>query len=222
MNSAAREVLIKSICQAIPTYSMSCFKLSKKTCKKIISVVAQYWWGGDGVKRKMHWKKWQDIAVPKCVGGMGFRDLQLFNKAMLAKQGWRLLTNPESLCARVLRGKYYNGKDFMTATRRRGSSHTWRAILFGREALELGLIKRVGDGESIKIWDDPWIPANYNYKTLVKLPHAAVNRVNELLDEDNRTWDEECVRTNFAVIDAEAIYPANSSQCGRGFLGMAT
>ena len=57
MNSAAREVLIKSICQAIPTYSMSCFKLPKKTCKKFISVVAQYWWGGDGVKRKMHWKK---------------------------------------------------------------------------------------------------------------------------------------------------------------------
>ena len=45
LNSAGREVLIKSICQAIPTYSMSCFTLSKKLCKKIIAAIARVWWG---------------------------------------------------------------------------------------------------------------------------------------------------------------------------------
>ena len=54
LNSAGREILIKSICQAIPTYSMSCFKLSKKMCKKITLVIARFWWGGDENKRKMH------------------------------------------------------------------------------------------------------------------------------------------------------------------------
>lgn len=54
MNSATREVLIKAICQAIPTYSMSYFKLSKKTCKKIVNIIARYWWGGDENKQKMH------------------------------------------------------------------------------------------------------------------------------------------------------------------------
>uniref|UniRef100_A0A8R7VKS3 Reverse transcriptase domain-containing protein n=1 Tax=Triticum urartu TaxID=4572 RepID=A0A8R7VKS3_TRIUA len=57
LSSAGREVLIKSICQAIPTYSMSCFKLSKKLCKKITAVMARFWWGGDEKKRKMHWVK---------------------------------------------------------------------------------------------------------------------------------------------------------------------
>jgi hypothetical protein len=38
---------------------------------------------------------------------MGFKDIKLFNLAMLGKQGWRLLTNPDSLCAIVLKGKYF-------------------------------------------------------------------------------------------------------------------
>jgi hypothetical protein len=91
---------------------------------------------------------------------MGFRDFQLFNQAMLAKQGCRLMTKPDSLCARVLRGKYYHGSDFMCAKKKRNSSHVWRAILHGRDALSKGLIKRVGDGSTIRIFDDPWIPAN--------------------------------------------------------------
>jgi hypothetical protein len=140
LSGAAREVLVKAICQAIPTYSMSCFRLSKKMCKKITSIIARFWWGGYEKKQKIHWKKWSDIAIPKSDGGMGFRDFQLFNQAMLAKQGWRLTTKPDSLCARVLRGKYYHGSDFMCAKKKRNSSHVWRAILYGRDALSKGLI----------------------------------------------------------------------------------
>lgn len=31
-------------------------------------------------------------------GGLGFGDLHLFNLAMLAWEGWRLVQNPDSLC----------------------------------------------------------------------------------------------------------------------------
>jgi hypothetical protein len=51
--------------------------------------------------------------MPKGNGGMGFRDLQSFNLAMLAKQVLRLLSDPESLCARVVRDKYYPDGNFL-------------------------------------------------------------------------------------------------------------
>lgn len=48
-------------------------------------------------------------------GGLGFKDLISFNKALLAKQSWRILTNPKSLLAKVLKGKYYPHDSFLQA-----------------------------------------------------------------------------------------------------------
>ena len=46
---------------------------------------------------------------------MGFRDLKMFNLAMLGKQGWRLMTRPDSLCDKVLKGRYFHDGDFCLA-----------------------------------------------------------------------------------------------------------
>ena len=97
-----KEILLKAVIQAKPTFSMSCFLLSKGTCKKITSPMAKFWWSGNLDKRSMHWIAWDKLVVPKEQGGMGFRDMHKFNIALLGKQAWRLVTNPNSLCAQVL------------------------------------------------------------------------------------------------------------------------
>ncbi|GJN28083.1 hypothetical protein PR202_gb16165 [Eleusine coracana subsp. coracana] len=144
LSCAAREVLVKANAQAVPTYPMSCFKLPVDVCKRMTSYISNYWWGSAVDSHKIHWQRWSKLTCPKGEGGMGFRDLLLFNKALLGKQGWRLLARPDALCTRVIKGKYFPHGNFLTATRKKKSSETWRAMLYGREILKKGLIKRIG------------------------------------------------------------------------------
>jgi hypothetical protein len=155
---AGIETLLKTVVQAIPNFIMSCFELPLLTCDDIRSLIANLWWGVEDGKKKVHWRSWDWLSTPKSLGGMGFRDLPLFNQAMLAKQGWRLLTDPGSLCARVLKGRYFPNSDFWNSTKPRSSSYTWRSILYGRELLFQGIRWGIGDGHSVKILKDNWIP----------------------------------------------------------------
>lgn len=123
---------------------------------------------------------------------MGFRDFSLFNQAMLGKQGWRLLTRPNSLCAKVMKGKYFPTGDFLLTTKRRQSSATWRSILYGRDVLQKGLIKRVGPGD-INIWQENWILGLRSMKPLARMPNANVVRVSDLFILGTRVWDERVV-----------------------------
>ncbi|GJM95149.1 hypothetical protein PR202_ga11856 [Eleusine coracana subsp. coracana] len=201
---AGREILLKSVAQAVPTYSMSCFLLPKSTCKEMRQVIANYWWGSSADSRRIHWLRWDRLTWSKCKGGMGFRDLYLFNLSMLGKQGWRLITRPESLCARVLRGRYFHDSDFMECTRKKKASFTWRAIMAGREALKLGMVKRIGDGETTKIWKDRWILNHFSGKPITPEEGQTVIRVSELMDAHGN-WDDMMLRQHFIDIDTDAI-----------------
>ena len=112
---ASKEVLIKSVAQAIPTYSMACFKLPRGLCQHINSLLRKFWWGSRKGERRRAWVSWEVMSQPKCMGGMGFRDIELFNLALLARQAWRLLTQPDSLSARILRAVYYPSSSILEA-----------------------------------------------------------------------------------------------------------
>ncbi|KAL6270165.1 hypothetical protein ACE6H2_027076 [Prunus campanulata] len=72
ISKVGKEVLIQAVCQAMPTYSMSVFRLPAGFCSEIDNILACYWWS------------------------KGLED------ALLTKKGWRLLEFSNSLIARML------------------------------------------------------------------------------------------------------------------------
>jgi hypothetical protein len=96
LSLAGKEVLLKAVVQAIPTYSMIVFLLPVSLCKDLNHLMQVFWWGNLCKASKIHWMSWSRMGSAKSTGGLGFRDLILFNKALLAKQFWRMIQFPDS------------------------------------------------------------------------------------------------------------------------------
>jgi hypothetical protein len=145
--------------QAISTYSMSVFPLPKGLCNDINSLTQKFWWGHQKNESRIHWMSWGKMGVAKS-RGLGFQDLVIFNKALLAKQGWWLLMSPE----KALGIHYYPNCSILEALVEKKPSYAWRSIHRALHIVKEGLLWRIRNGQNVQIWGDKWIPKASTYK----------------------------------------------------------
>lgn len=89
--------------------------------------------------------------------GMWFRRLYDFNMALVAKQGWRLLTVPHFLFAKIYQARYYPELRFLDAVLGSSPSFVWNDIMKVLPLIRHGLIKTIGDGTDVGVFKDPWL-----------------------------------------------------------------
>lgn len=111
------------------------------------------------------------MCEPKHHRGLGFKDMASFNMALLAKQGWRLLSKPNSLLARVLKGKYFYCSSFLQAAQGSRALWGWQSLLWCRDLLKQGIRWHVADGQSIACKSEAWVPNLYPLVPTIKPNH---------------------------------------------------
>jgi hypothetical protein len=206
LSQAGREILIKAVVQAIPTYTMNCFKLLVKLCKDIEGIIRRFWWGQKNDQRKIHWISWDKLCQPKGREGLGFKELQKFNIALLAKQFWRLMHVKNSLFFKVFSAKFFPNGNILEAPEKNSGSFAWRSILKAKELILSGSSLRVGDGANIKIKGTKWLLDEGHQRIISPIPDLPSDaKVRDLIHGTPPIWNTNLIRTIFLPYDAEAI-----------------
>ena len=160
------------------------FLLPLELCSEIERLLNAFWWGCQGEENKgIRWTTWDRLCTPKKFEGLGFKRLRQFDIAMLAK--------------------YYPRCSFLEAEL---GNNPRRSIMAARDMVKSGSRLRIGNGESVSIWNSPWLPcAGSGMVSTAVLEGLADAKVSNLMQPDSREWDLDLLWDLFDARDVSLI-----------------
>ncbi|XP_057418167.1 uncharacterized protein LOC130712348 [Lotus japonicus] len=142
----------------------------------------------------MHCLSWNALCKAKDNGGLGFRDFKLFNSALVAKNWWRIKSNPESLLGKVYRAVYFPRGTIHVANRGYRPSYAWSSIIRSCEIFAKGGMWNIGNGKNVMAWSDKWVPGMDTLVYSMELAQQfGVSFVSDLMQLGLLTWNRELI-----------------------------
>ncbi|CAA0813949.1 Ribonuclease H-like superfamily protein [Striga hermonthica] len=124
---AGRVVLAQAVINALPYYTMQSVHLPNSISAGLEKRVRRFIWGAPR-KRKLSLIKWDEVCLPKDLGGLGIKRQRLMNEALLMKLGWKFLTDQRSLWTQIWKVKYGTNPFDVMSGRRKPSSGMFQAV----------------------------------------------------------------------------------------------
>ncbi|KAG7594637.1 Ribonuclease H-like superfamily [Arabidopsis thaliana x Arabidopsis arenosa] len=139
---------------------MSTICMPKSILDKLDRACKSFLWESSVEHKKQHLVAWNKVTRPKSEGGLGIRAAQDMNKALVAKLGWRLFHDHDSLWVKLVKknNKVGNIHDGSWLIKKGTWSSTWRSIASGlRDVVIPSKIWVLGNGRQVKFWTDRWL-----------------------------------------------------------------
>jgi len=158
LSKGGRVTLIKSTLSNLPTYFLSLFPIPSSVASRIEKLHRDFLWGGIGEEFKYHLVSWSTVCSPISEGGLGIRNLRIFNQALLGKWLWRFAHEREALWRSVVDAKYGSTWVGWCSLDPHGSHGVglWKNIRKGWSLFNSHTRFILGNGSRIRFWDDVW------------------------------------------------------------------
>jgi ribonuclease HI len=129
-----------------------------------------------------------------------FRRLHSFNMAMIAKQGWNIMTKPNTLVAKLYKARYFPNSSLFDSQLGHNPSYAWRGIWKARYILMNGCRWSIGKGNDIKVMNDPWLRGKEGaWIQSPQVQGAFSIKVNDLMLLNEKRWDRAKIESLFPV-----------------------
>jgi hypothetical protein len=106
LSKGGKATLIKSTLSSLPTYFLSLFPIPAGVAHRLERIQRHFLWSGMGEETKFHLVSWSQVCEPVQHGGLGVKDLQQFNRALLSKWLWCFGMERDALWRQVVAAKY--------------------------------------------------------------------------------------------------------------------
>ncbi|XP_028097184.1 uncharacterized protein LOC114297036 [Camellia sinensis] len=179
----------------VPTvYWSSLFILPKRVIREIEGILRAFFWSGTDLKKHSAKIAWEKICVPKNKGGLGFKSLEVWNMAAIAKHIWFLFSGGEmSMWCQWVKSYLLKGRSFWKVKVPHNSSWVWRKILALRDKISPLIIHKIGRGDSTFLWYDNWHPLGplwkkFGDRILYDSNLNSETKVNQIVDGGSWKW----------------------------------
>ncbi|XP_058208177.1 uncharacterized protein LOC131321190 [Rhododendron vialii] len=162
LSYAGRIQLIKSILFSMQTYWSSLFIIPKMVIKEIELILRAFFSSCLDLKKSGAKVSWEHPCTPVKEGGLGFKSLEIWNKAAVAKHIWFLVLGGEqSMWCQWVKSYLLRGKSFWSVKTPSDPSWVWRKILNLRPYVQPHIKYKIGDGQFTYLWFDNWHPLGH-------------------------------------------------------------
>lgn len=158
LSRGGRLILLNSVLSSLPLYFCSVFALPSWVIKDIDKIRRGFFWKGKNKTNGFHClANWKQICRPRTAGGVGIRNLQVANSALLMKSLWKYFSTPSLPWIALLKQKHYKRRPAATALNApKGCCPVWRGILRMQAPFFTSIDFILHNGTETPFWNSRW------------------------------------------------------------------
>lgn len=145
--------------------------------EQLQKMINSFWWGNNKRSSKgMNWLNWDKLTMKKEFGGLGFWHLHGFYQQ-------------RCYCNKALQSKIFSKGKLLGCPFRHNPSYVWRNIHASQVLVKNEIKWRLGNGQMVNVWTQPWIWHVQNLHDSTSPPYGWENlNVISFINHEKATW----------------------------------